>query len=234
MARQNAHRRPPGRTLRDRVRRRSRRVLRTLSVIVHPERRNLASALRAAGVRVQETPGWRTRRAQNRFVPVGTMLHDTGNSGSLEVIVDGRPDLPGPLANLFITKDGVVHLVSAGCCHHAGPGSSVVLKEIQAGCAPTADAAARDLVADIGGNRFFYGIEVQNLSDGMDPYPDEQVEAIIGACVAIRMLHRGWTGVRELHHREWTPTKQDMRLQLDVRAHIAARNRSQPRRSRQR
>lgn len=203
--------------------RRTRRWLRLLVYWRHPERRSLPSALRAVGLPVRRVPGWKNRRAHNRFVPVGIMLHDTGWNGSLQTIIDGRPAVAGPLANLLITKDGVVHVVSMGCCHHAGRGSSTVLDEIRAGQGPSGDAALRGLAEDLSGNRFFYGIEVENRSDGVDPYSADQIEAVIRACVAIRLLHSSWSGARELHHREWARRKRDMRWRGDIRAEVANR-----------
>ena len=80
---------------------------------------------RAPGLAVVEHPGWRTRGHGGMTSADGVVCHHTagpaaGVSPSLGVIVDGRPDLPGPLAHLFLDRAGVVHVVAAGLAYHAG------------------------------------------------------------------------------------------------------------------
>lgn len=74
--------------------------------------------------RVRALPGWETR-GHGDFKDVrGVMNHHTGNSReSAESIGRGRPDLPGPLSNIHTSPEGIVTVVAAGVCWHAGQGS---------------------------------------------------------------------------------------------------------------
>ena len=68
----------------------------------------LADVLRAEGVRLVEYPGWRDR-GHGDFKDIrGVMVHHTGSdNASAASIAIGRPDLPGPLSQLHIARDGV-------------------------------------------------------------------------------------------------------------------------------
>ncbi|MDT5189601.1 MAG: hypothetical protein QOI28_1852 [Mycobacterium sp.] len=51
------------------------------------------------------------------------MVHHTGSdNASAASIADGRPDLPGPLSQLHIARDGTVTVVAVGVAWHAGVG----------------------------------------------------------------------------------------------------------------
>ncbi|MFI0469307.1 N-acetylmuramoyl-L-alanine amidase [Saccharopolyspora sp. 5N102] len=88
----------------------------------------LADVLRAAGLRVVETPGWRERTARGTQPrPVGVLEHHTATPASyarpaptVQMCIDGRPDLDGPLCHAVIAYDGTVHLIAAGRANHAG------------------------------------------------------------------------------------------------------------------
>ena len=87
----------------------------------------LADVVRAAGLATVEEPGWRTRGHGGLAVPApaAIVLHHTagpptGDAPSLGVVRDGRPGLPGPLAQLVLARSGRVHVVAAGLCWHAG------------------------------------------------------------------------------------------------------------------
>jgi hypothetical protein len=100
----------------------------------------LADELRAAGLNVIEEPGWRTRGATSKstgklFDPIGQIIHhsadvaregladDLDDAGLVNLIVHGRADLPGPLYQIHIDRDGEVHVIAAGRANHAGRGS---------------------------------------------------------------------------------------------------------------
>lgn len=172
----------------------------------------LADVCRSAGVVVQEHPGWQTYARPGWFDPIGIIVHHTAGRGDLNVIINGRPDLPGPLANLYSDRDAPyrITVVSAGRCNHAGEGSERVLNEVRAGIAPSGDAAARGLADGPGGNGWFYGIEAENFGDGVQSWPAEQVDAIARCCAAI-CARMGWTANRVIGHREWTRRKPDPR-----------------------
>lgn len=87
----------------------------------------MADVLRRAGLRVREVPGWQSRGQGNVGSIAGVMLHHTAGSAtgdfpSENVLVNGRPGLPGPLCNLGLTRSGVWVVIAAGQAYHAGAG----------------------------------------------------------------------------------------------------------------
>jgi hypothetical protein len=72
---------------------------------------NLPSALKARGLRVETVPGWETRSA-GTFNPKGAVCHwtagprGTTKRASLGICINGRPDLPGPLCNVYLDRAG--------------------------------------------------------------------------------------------------------------------------------
>lgn len=44
----------------------------------------------------------------------------TGDAPSLKTVIDGRPDLDGPLCHYLISRAGVIYVVAAGLAYHAG------------------------------------------------------------------------------------------------------------------
>lgn len=161
-------------------------------------------------VAVTEVQGWRTRRRPGTWAPVGVMVHHTAGTKSLNVIVSGRSDLAGPLANLHVPKHGAVNLVSAGRCNHAGTGARLVLDETRRDVAPSGDAVARGLLDGPVGNGLYFGFECENLGNGVDPWPVEQLETIARAAAAVCHSY-GWSASRVVAHREWTRRKPDPR-----------------------
>jgi hypothetical protein len=147
----------------------------------------LASALRGAGCKVTELAGWQTRGRPGAFGPVkGILCHHTagprvGNAPSLGIITNGRPDLPGPLSHLHLARDGTFSVIAAGRCNHAGPG---------------------EWHGVISGNTNFIGIEAENVGDGTDPWPAEQMEAYAKGCAAI-LSHIGAPAIMCAGHKEY-------------------------------
>ncbi|ONK13121.1 N-acetylmuramoyl-L-alanine amidase [Streptomyces sp. MP131-18] len=174
----------------------------------------LINALRDEGVRVVEFRNWRThnRNHVGSWGPVhGVMIHHTvttGTGASVELCYEGRSDLPGPLCHGVIAKDGTVHMVGHGRANHAGAGDGDVLAAVIAERELPADNEA-----DTDGNRHFYGFECVNLGDNRDPWPPEQVEAIVRASAALcRAHHWGRDGdTSVIGHLEWQPGKIDPR-----------------------
>jgi hypothetical protein len=189
---------------------------------------NLASYLRAAGLTVNEIGDWRKRRVAGRFAPIGIMMHHTVGTNSLNTIVNGRPAtatepaLPGPLANFHVPKTGVINLVSAGPANHAGKGAQRVLDEVISDVVPPDTAARRNLPNGPGGNGLFYGFENENRGDGVDPYPEVQLDAMAMAAAALCRRHC-WGANRVIAHKEWTRNKPvDPRFDMnDFRARVA-------------
>jgi peptidoglycan hydrolase-like protein with peptidoglycan-binding domain len=79
---------------------------------------------------------------------------------SLGMVINGRPDLPGPLAQLYLGRDGTFYVVAAGRAHHAGKGSWQGMND---------------------GNSNFIGIEAENTGQTVgpqeDPWPPVQLDA---------------------------------------------------------
>lgn len=151
----------------------------------------LADALNAAGCAVVELAGWQTRGRPGVFGPVkGILCHHTagpktGNAPSLSTVVDGRPDLAGPLAQLFLARDGTFTVIAAGRCNHAGLGSWHGIKS---------------------GNTNFIGIEAENTGLPDDPWPDVQMEAYAKGCAAI-LKHIGAPLIMCAGHKEYALPK---------------------------
>lgn len=88
---------------------------------------NLPDALRARGLVVEVVPGWETRSAGS-FAPHGAVCHWTAGPSksktrpSLNICVNGRAGLPGPLCNVYLDRNGVAVVVAAGRANHAGLG----------------------------------------------------------------------------------------------------------------
>src|SRR5687768_11235408 len=87
----------------------------------------LAKTLKDAGLKVATVPGWEDRGRADVGRIAGVICHHTagprvGNMPSLKIIVEGRPDLPGPLSRLGLGRDGTYYVIAAGRCNHAGAG----------------------------------------------------------------------------------------------------------------
>lgn len=175
----------------------------------------LADVLRAEGVRLVEFPGWRDRGHGDFRDIRGVMVHHTGaDNASAASIAYGRPDLPGPLSQLHIARDGTVTVVAVGVAWHAGVGMYPWL--------PTNMA-----------NWHMIGIECAN--SGTSPtaphranWPDAQYDALVRSCAAInRRLAQNSS--RTIGHKEyagraqgkWDPGAIDMDLlRWDIQAVI--------------
>jgi hypothetical protein len=129
----------------------------------------LAGELRAAGLRVVEVGGWKTR-GSTQFAPVGVTWHATAGSrkataqGEVNVILTGSDSAPAPIAQLMIWRDGTIYVCAAGRCNHnkvgwAGPNRGL-------------------------GNTALLGIEMANDNKG-EPWPAAQLDAARRATAAI-------------------------------------------------
>ncbi len=147
----------------------------------------LPDELRRVGVPFTEHPGWHTRgRAVLRargLVCHHTAGAKTGDLPSLRILIDGRPDVPGPLCNVALGRE-TVRIIAAGTANHAGAGGW------------------RGLV----GNSSVVGIEGESTGTGdWTPfqrwaYPRVSL-AIARAC--------GFGAEMVCDHREWTSRKID-------------------------
>lgn len=150
----------------------------------------LPSAITAAGLPLVRVPGWETRGSAAVSFR-GLVCHHTassrrgGNAPSLRIVTHGRSDLPGPLCQVLLARDGTCYLVAAGRANHAGSGGW--------------DGLA--------GNSSVMGIEAENDGVG-EPWPAVQLDAYRRLA---RAMNHGMSAAarRTCAHREWTPRKID-------------------------
>jgi hypothetical protein len=180
-----------------------------------------ATILRSAGLKVAEVPGWRSNGHDGDFTAQGGMWHHTTVLNDLETLVRGRSDLPGPIANLYLRRDGSYTVVCGGVAWHAGPGALSVLEDLRKGVAPKGDAQALGLADDTRiANHFLIGIECEGGINDTDDFPDVQLEALItGSAALSRAL--GLRSESWIHHREWTNRKPDMGHRGNLRGRLA-------------
>lgn len=176
----------------------------------------LISALHAEGLGTVEYPGWRThsRNHKGEWGPVhGVMIHHTvtlGTDASVRLCHDGHTTLPGPLCHAVGPKDGRLFMVGHGRANHAGLGDGRVLADVI-----KEEPLRRPRVADTDGNQHFYGVELINLGDGHDPWPEEQVDAAARWAAALCRAH-GWSERSVIGHKEWQPGKIDPSFDMDA------------------
>lgn len=149
--------------------------------------------LRRAGLRLGVLPGWQTRGrppSTGDFDPGGVLIHHTGSSQDGAAYAKwlgtvGRSDLPAPLCQVSIGRDGTVYLLAAGRANHAG-------KAKASGPMPAGD-----------GNALYVGIECHNT--GSEGWTEPQYAATVRtAAVLCRMLGARAEAVRG--HRETSVT----------------------------
>lgn len=128
----------------------------------------LERAVKRAGVKYKKVSGWASRGHGSMGSIRGVVAHHTagpksGNSPSLNVVAYGRPGLSGPLAQLFLARDGTVYLVAAGVSYHAGRVNNSNFT-----------------------NSHALGIEAENTGLSNDsPWPAHQVDAYAKLCKAL-------------------------------------------------
>lgn len=160
--------------------------------------------LHAEGVTTAEHPGWRDHERDaatgKTFGPVhGILIHHTAATSSLAVVYGGRPDLPGPLAHAHLAKTGVCTMTSAGRANHAGLAAKNAYDAILA--ESTVHPKPSKASGTVDGNDSLYGIEIENLGTGRDPYPDVQYQAAVRWATAICRAH-GWGADSIAGHKE--------------------------------
>lgn len=174
----------------------------------------LPKVLKDAGLKVAEVDGWKTRGHGDVGTIKGVMCHHTagalaGNMPSLRVVTNGRSDLPGPLSQLCLGRDGTFFVVAAGRASHAGRGEW------------------EDITS---GNTSFIGIEAENtgLRTGLKkdfPWPTVQMDAYERGVAAI-LKHIGADTIMCCGHKEYClprGRKNDPTFNMDTfRAKVAA------------
>lgn len=130
----------------------------------------LPQVLKNAGLKVAVVDNsWETRGRGDMGQVSGVICHHTagsknGNMPSLNTLINGRSDLPGPLSQLGLGRDGTFYVIAAGRCNHAGRGSWQGITT---------------------GNSSFIGIEAENTGRQDDSWPQVQLEAYYHGVAAI-------------------------------------------------
>ena len=147
----------------------------------------LPPLLEAVGLKVALVPGWESRGRAEMGRVQGVICHHTagprhGNMPSLQTLVAGRGDLPGPLAQLGLGRDGTYYVIAAGRCNHAGAGVWQGIRD---------------------GNASFIGIEAENTGGADDlPWPAAQMLAYQRGAAAI-LRHIGKPALFCAGHKEY-------------------------------
>lgn len=184
----------------------------------------MLAALHAEGLTVHEHTGWRTHNRDTAtgktFGPViGVLIHHTAGHDDRELCFNGRPDLPGPLCHAWLGKTEGLWLLGNGRTNHAGSVDLDVLNALIAEKSPL----PVDDQANADGNDVLYGLEIENLGNGTDPYPAGQYDEAVRWAAAICRAH-GWSERSVAGHKEVQPGKVDPSFDMDVfRAAVAAR-----------
>ena len=158
---------------------------------------NLVDTLKRWGLTVVEVDGWQTRgwtvnRFGQKFAPRGLVCHHTANGGfhgidapSLNICINGRPDLAGPLCQFVLGYSGTVYLIAGLGANHAGAGGWGALQ----------------------GNGSVWGVEAENNGVG-EPWPQVQLDAYHHLAAALAE-YTGFAPGSICGHKEWTPQKID-------------------------
>ena len=143
----------------------------------------LADVLRDAGCAVYEMGGWRDR-GRDLVSVEGVVWHHTASTvhtsdtAMERILRDGRRDLPGPLAQLGLRRDGTFVTVAGGRANHNGYGKW--------------------------GNN---SIGVEAYNDGVgEPWPTAQIGAWVAGTAAI-CRHLGLDAGQVLGHKETDPRR---------------------------
>lgn len=170
----------------------------------------LPEVLKDAHLKVAEVDGWEDHGHGDVGNILGVICHHTagpkqGNMPSLNTLVRGRGDLPGPLAQLGLGRDGTFYVIAAGRSWHAGKG-------IWNGFT--------------NGNSNFIGIEAENTGLANDlPWPEVQMDAYRRGVVAI-LKHLGRNAGDCAGHKEYArPAGRKIDPSFDMiafRARVAA------------
>jgi hypothetical protein len=157
----------------------------------------LADVCRAAGLTVQEEPGWQSRaRGSGGYDggrPTHVMVHHTasnpGSDGQADVNYCCYGSADAPLANLYLARAGKVWVMAAGCTNTNGGGH-----DWWGGGVP-----------DDSMNTHAIGIEAANAGTG-EPWPPAQQESYTRLARALCDRY----GIAPAHcrgHFEWAPDR---------------------------
>ena len=148
---------------------------------------DIANRLRSAGLRVVEVDGWQNRGSSD-FNPRGSVNHHTagpptGNIPSLNTLIYGRSDLPGPLCNVAQARNNDIYVIASGRANHAGSGGWKGLS----------------------GNSSVYGLEIEHTGTSSEPWTEERVDT--AARVHAALLRGKADASMCCQHKEWAPSR---------------------------
>lgn len=175
----------------------------------------ILTVLRAEGIDVHEHSGWRDHNRDSAtgktFGPVnGVLIHHTAGHDDKEFCFNGYSALPGPLCHSWLGKTAGLWMIGHGRANHAGMIDNDVLNAIIAERTPF----PKDDYANVDGNDRLYGLEMENLGDGEDPWPVEQYEIAVKWAAGLCRKH-GWTEKSVAGHKEVQPGKIDPTFDMD-------------------
>lgn len=121
--------------------------------------------------------------------PIGIMLHHTAGrrAGDLPTLTRKGTWVS---ANDYITKDGTIYELCPWprrAWHAGNPDRGT------------------GYVND--GNTYYWGIEIENLGNGSDPYTDKQIQAIIWRCKQLRQRHNIDNPRAFIRHKDFAPSR---------------------------
>ena len=166
----------------------------------------------------REIDGWRTRGRDSftglTFGPVfGCVTHHTGDdapdTADRKGIINGRSDLPGPLAQFGLNDDGILDIISVNRCNHAGGGDPRVLEAVKAesyGDYPPSSRYHQGSPGATDGNDCFYGVETY-YSGGKAPTA-APYKTLVLLWAALCDFH-DWSAKSVIGHKEWSDWKSD-------------------------
>lgn len=175
----------------------------------------LLTVLKAEGLTVHEHAGWSTHNREaatgKAFGPViGVLIHHTAGHGDKEICYNGRSDLPGPLCHSWLGKTEGLWMIGHGRTNHAGSVDLDVLNALRAEKSPL----PLDNQANADGNDVLYGLEIENLGNGKDSYPEAQYHQAVLWAAALCRAH-GWSEKSVAGHKEVQPGKIDPSFDMD-------------------
>lgn len=165
-------------------------------VTMSPNPRMVLNAVKASGVAYQLVPGWDDpdNAAKGTWHPVGVLEHHTAGKDSLAWVVKNQYS-PVRACHFLVSRDGLVHVVYALKCYHAGLGGPV--------------KAGNAVVPKDQGNNHFYGIEIESLGTSLDNskfngYTDAQIKATAKLTAALlNMMNVPTSAV--MNHKDYAP-----------------------------
>lgn len=158
---------------------------------------DLPDVLRAGGCDVVVLDNYRTHHHGELLSVDAILWHHTagpatGDRPALPVVRYGRAGLPGPLAQLYLSRSGKFYVVSAGVSWQAGRG--------------TASTAAKYGLPIKSANWHSIGIEMESTGVGKSDWTDAQIEAqgrggaALGAAYDVDLA-------QQIAHAEWAPNR---------------------------